>query len=91
VDRLCDEEELSFGPDEEYDQDTLILALRRLKVVQLRQLASSNGLSTKGKKSDLIELLRSHLTTVETTEDSITVQIDSPRVIFRAEDSHTWS
>ncbi|KAI8416070.1 hypothetical protein FOFC_02379 [Fusarium oxysporum] len=91
VDRLCDEEELSFGPDEEYDQDTLILALRRLKVAQLRQLASSNGLSTKGKKSDLIELLRSHLTTVETTEDSITVQIDSPRVIFRAEDSHTWS
>jgi hypothetical protein len=87
VDRLCDEEELSFGPDEEYDEDTLVFALRRLKVAQLRQMASLNRISSLGKKSDLIERLRSHFTSIGTTEDCITVQIDGPEVIAQAVDS----
>ncbi|QKD57515.2 uncharacterized protein FOBCDRAFT_186614 [Fusarium oxysporum Fo47] len=89
VDRLCDEEELSFGPDEEYGEDTLIFTLRRLKVSQLRQMASLNNISSLGKKSDLIERLRSHLTTIEKVGDSITVQIEDPDVVFAVEDSHS--
>jgi hypothetical protein len=87
VDRLCDEEEHSFGPDEEYDEDTLVFALRRLKVAQLRQMASLNRISSLGKKSDLIERLRSHFTSIGTAEDCITVQIDGPEVIAQDVDS----
>ncbi|KAG7406701.1 hypothetical protein Forpe1208_v014383 [Fusarium oxysporum f. sp. rapae] len=60
VDRLCDEEELSFGPDEEFDEDTLLYALRHLKVPQLQKMATLNRLSAKGKKEELVERLRSY-------------------------------
>jgi hypothetical protein len=82
VDRLCDEEELSFGPDEYFDDNTLSYALKRMKMPQLKELAARKGISTQGNKPDIIERLRMYLATVELSQDSITVQIDSPDVVF---------
>ncbi|KAJ4129495.1 hypothetical protein NW765_016368 [Fusarium oxysporum] len=90
VDRLCDEEELSFGPDEEFDEDTLLYALRHLKVPQLQKMATLNRLSAKGKKEELVERLRSYLTAIETVGDSITVQIGAPAVVAIDDDNHSW-
>jgi hypothetical protein len=91
VDRLCDEEELSFGPDEYFDDDTLIYALKRMKVPQLKELAGQKKISTQGNKSDIVERLRMHLTTDELIGDSITVQIDDPDVVFDVEVIHSCS
>jgi hypothetical protein len=82
VDRLCDEDELLFGPEEDFDEGTLIYALKRLTVAQLQQMATLNELSTKGKKVDLVERLRMHFTGNEAIEDSITVQIDGIDALF---------
>jgi hypothetical protein len=82
VDRLCDEDELLFGPEEDFDKDTLIYALKRLTVARLQQMATLNELSTKGKKADLVERLRMHFTGNEAIEDSITVQIDGIDALF---------
>ncbi|RYC79235.1 hypothetical protein BFJ63_vAg17887 [Fusarium oxysporum f. sp. narcissi] len=91
VDRLCDEEELSFGPDEEFDEDILLHALRRLKVPQLQKMATLNKLSTKGKKEELVDRLRRCLTIIETVGDSITVQIGAPEVVAIDDDNYGWS
>ncbi|KNB06380.1 hypothetical protein FOXG_19654 [Fusarium oxysporum f. sp. lycopersici 4287] len=91
VDRLCDEEELSFGPDEYFDDDTLIYVLKRMKVTQLKELAGRKKISAQGNKSDIVEWLRMHLTTEELAGGSITVQIDDPDVVFDVEVIHSYS
>jgi hypothetical protein len=85
VDRLCDDEELAFGPDEEFDEDTLTFALRNLTVAQLRKLLAKNKLPLKGKKNDLVDRLQRHLTDEGPKGDSITVQIDDDDVVFEVE------
>lgn len=85
VDRLCDNEEFTFGPDEEFNEDTLIFALDNLKVPQLRSLLAKSKLPTGGNKKDLVERLQHHFTEAGTVKDCITVQIDNPEVIFEVE------
>ncbi|SCO92377.1 uncharacterized protein FRV6_16505 [Fusarium oxysporum] len=91
VDRLCDEEELSFGPDEYFDDDTLIYVLKRMKVPQLKELAGRKKISTQGNKSGIVEWLRIHLITEELVGGSITVQIDDPDVVFDVEVIQSYS
>lgn len=38
VDRLRDNEEIAYGPDEDFDEDILIYTLQQLKVAQLQKM-----------------------------------------------------
>ncbi|EWZ27890.1 uncharacterized protein FOBCDRAFT_276466 [Fusarium oxysporum Fo47] len=91
VDRLSDEEELSFGPNEYFDDDTLIYVLKLMKVPQLKELAGRKKISTQGNKSDIVDWLRMHLTTGKLVGGSITVQVDDPDVVFDVEVIHSYS
>lgn len=82
VDRLRDNEEIAYGPDEDFDEDILIYTLQQLKVAQLQKMLSFNKLPTKGKKNGLVERLRRQFTGQGPKRDSITVQIGNPGVIF---------
>jgi hypothetical protein len=82
VSRLCDDEELFFGPAEDFNEDILTYTLKGMKMPQLKDLAGRNEISTIGKKSDIIERLKSHFLRSGTVEDSITVQFDVSGVPF---------
>jgi hypothetical protein len=82
VSRLCDEEELSFGPEDEFDEDILIYSLKKMTIPQLKQLASRNSLTVKGRKDDIVEQLQQYYAKERSQNDCITVQIDVEEDVF---------
>ncbi|KAG7423230.1 hypothetical protein Forpi1262_v015605 [Fusarium oxysporum f. sp. raphani] len=82
VSRLCDEEELSFGPEDELDEDILIYSLKKMTIPQLKQLASRNSLTVKGRKDDIVEQLQQYYAKERSQNDCITVQIDVEEDVF---------
>ncbi|KAJ9419750.1 hypothetical protein FOXG_19596 [Fusarium oxysporum f. sp. lycopersici 4287] len=58
MNRLCDNEEIVYGPDEKFDEDTLIYTSQRLKVPLLQKMPSFNKLPTKGKKNEPLKRLQ---------------------------------
>ncbi|KAG7429100.1 hypothetical protein Forpi1262_v009430 [Fusarium oxysporum f. sp. raphani] len=82
VSRLCDEEELSFGPEDELDEDILIYSLKKMTIPQLKQLASRNSLTVKGRKDDIVEQLQQYYAKERSQNDCITVQTDVEEDVF---------
>uniref|UniRef100_A0A0B7KKN3 SAP domain-containing protein n=1 Tax=Bionectria ochroleuca TaxID=29856 RepID=A0A0B7KKN3_BIOOC len=55
VDQLCDDEEITVS------EDDLTIALKTLRITDLKELLRLRGLTISGKKKDLIERLENHI------------------------------
>ncbi|CAG9942603.1 unnamed protein product [Clonostachys rosea f. rosea IK726] len=55
VDQLCDDEEITVS------EDDLMIALKTLRITDLKELLRLRGLTISGKKKDLIERLENHI------------------------------
>ncbi|KAG6990644.1 hypothetical protein FocnCong_v012824 [Fusarium oxysporum f. sp. conglutinans] len=84
VHRLCDGEELGFGPEGDFTLNTLNYALERLKLAQLQQMATLNKISVKGNKSDIRDRLVQYFTREGPKKEAITVENGLKDVIFVA-------
>ncbi|KAM5529771.1 hypothetical protein FOXYSP1_17615 [Fusarium oxysporum f. sp. phaseoli] len=83
VSRLCDEEELSFGPEDELDEDILIYSLKKMTIPQLKQLASRNSLTVKGRKDDIVEQLQQYYAKERSQNDCIKCKLTLKRMYLQ--------